>query len=111
MNKPTRTEAIKRFLLASTHKDLAEMYNHDMEVQVNVAQDGGDRVAKEFKGVKGCARRTLIHMSTTERWPSLRKNYHVKVSSEALKVSAVTIGKTRAEQALRNIKRLEKVIK
>ena len=47
---PTRTEAIKRFLLAKSRKDLSILYNHNMECQVNVAQDGGERVDSEFQG-------------------------------------------------------------
>src|SRR6185436_11699898 len=47
-----RTEAIKAFLEAKTHKDLAAMYNHNMEVQVNVARDGGQRIDGDFKGAK-----------------------------------------------------------
>lgn len=50
MTQPTKTEAVKRFLQASTHADLAELYNHDMEMQCNVAQDGGNRVEGDFKG-------------------------------------------------------------
>jgi hypothetical protein len=50
MEKPTRTGAIKKFLAAKTHLDLAELYSHDMEVQVNVAQDGGDRIENEYQG-------------------------------------------------------------
>lgn len=50
--QPTRTEAVKRFLTAKTHEDLAILYNKSMEVQVNVAQDGGERVTKDFKGRK-----------------------------------------------------------
>lgn len=48
--RPTRTEAIKNFLLAKAHPDLASLYSHDMEVQVNVAEDGGERVDGDFKG-------------------------------------------------------------
>jgi len=48
----TRTQSIKNFLIAATHKDLADLYNHDMEVQVNVAQDGGERIAGDFHGRK-----------------------------------------------------------
>jgi len=47
-----KTQAIKNFLVASTRLDLANLYNHDMEVQVNVAQDGGERVDGEYKGRK-----------------------------------------------------------
>ena len=49
MQNPTRTESIRLFLKHKTHQDLALMYNHDMEVQVNVAQDGGERDG-DFKG-------------------------------------------------------------
>ena len=49
--QPTKTEAIKNFLNASTHPDLAALYHYGLEVQVNVAQDGGDRISTEgFKG-------------------------------------------------------------
>lgn len=41
-----RSEAIKAFLTAKTHADLAGLYNRNMEVQVIVAQDGGQRVAE-----------------------------------------------------------------
>ena len=47
---PTKTEAIKRFLIEKTHADLASLYNHDMEVQVNVAQDNGEHVEGDYKG-------------------------------------------------------------
>jgi len=46
----TRTEAIKAFLTQCTLPDLALMYNHDMECQVNVAQDSGERIEGEYKG-------------------------------------------------------------
>ena len=50
---PTKTEAIKAFLQVSTWPDLAALYSYEMEVQVNVAQDGGDRISSEgFKGRK-----------------------------------------------------------
>lgn len=52
MNRPMRTEAIKLFLEVMTHPDLASMYNYSMECQVNVAQDGGERIEKEFEGTK-----------------------------------------------------------
>jgi hypothetical protein len=47
-----KTDAIKRFLLASTHSDLANLYGYGMECQVNVAQDGGQRIEGEFQGRK-----------------------------------------------------------
>ncbi len=50
MNRPMKTDAIKAFLNAKTYPDLASMYNHDMEVQVTVAQDGGERIDGEYMG-------------------------------------------------------------
>ncbi|MDE1971292.1 MAG: hypothetical protein KGI50_07000, partial [Patescibacteria group bacterium] len=47
-----RTVAIKNFLALRTHPDLAALYNHDMEVQVNVGQCGGQKVDGEYNGVK-----------------------------------------------------------
>ena len=49
---PLKTQAISTLLHLRTHKDLANLYNHDQECQVNVAQDGGDRVEGDFKGRK-----------------------------------------------------------
>jgi hypothetical protein len=46
----TKTEAIRNFLKMKTHPDLAGLYDSSMEVQVNVAQDGGEKDHKEFKG-------------------------------------------------------------
>jgi hypothetical protein len=50
MVTPTRTEAIKAFLTARAHPDLAALYYSGMECQVNVAQDGGQNITGEFKG-------------------------------------------------------------
>ena len=47
-----RTVAIKNFLDSKTHRDLAELYGFEMEIQVNVAQDNGEAVEGEFKGRK-----------------------------------------------------------
>ncbi len=49
---PTRTEAIKALLGATTHHDLAALYSHDMECQVNVAKDAGERIDGEYRGKK-----------------------------------------------------------
>lgn len=48
--RPTKSAAIKAFLMASTHRDLADKYNYEMECQVIVDQDGGERVDGDFKG-------------------------------------------------------------
>ena len=45
-----RSEAIKNLLISRTHADLAALYNPDMEVQVNVGQDGGERIDGTYKG-------------------------------------------------------------
>ncbi len=45
-----KTEAIKIFLSRNSHADLAELYNLNMECQVNVAQDNGERIEGEYKG-------------------------------------------------------------
>lgn len=50
MNRPTKSQAIKRFLDARTHQDLASLYNIDMEVQVLVAQENGTRIDGDYKG-------------------------------------------------------------
>lgn len=50
MAQPTKSEAIKNFLTASTHADLANRYSLEMECQVNVAQDGGKRIDGDFRG-------------------------------------------------------------
>lgn len=46
----TRIEAISAFLKTKAHPDLAGLYNPNMEVQVNVSQDRGERVDGEYKG-------------------------------------------------------------
>lgn len=48
----TRTHAIKAFLAAKTHADLAALYTPAMECQVNVAPDGADRIEGEYQGKK-----------------------------------------------------------
>lgn len=50
--QPTKSEAIQSFLAAKAQPDLAALYSIEMECQVNVAQDGGERIDGEFKGRK-----------------------------------------------------------
>ena len=64
MNK---TEAIKNFLSHRTHKDLADLYSYEMEVQVVVAQDHGERVEGEYRGRKWLGFTDGIHT-----WKSFR---------------------------------------
>ena len=49
-NRVTKTQAIKTFLVNSTHPDLAALYHHDQEVQVNVAAGNGTRIEGEYLG-------------------------------------------------------------
>src|SRR4051812_9987856 len=45
-----KTGAVQHFLKLYTHADLAALYEPSMELQVSVAQDGGDKVVEEFQG-------------------------------------------------------------
>lgn len=46
-----KTHAVKSFLNLKTHSDLASLYNEAMEVQVNVAREGGKQIdAGDLKG-------------------------------------------------------------
>jgi len=74
---PTRTEAIKRFLTAKTHEDLAALYNYGMECQVNVGQDGGERVGSEFEG-----RRWHGWTDGLTTWKSFRIPYKASTNPE-----------------------------
>jgi hypothetical protein len=47
-----KTDAIGNFLADCANPELASLYSPDMECQVNVAQDGGDRIEGDFKGKK-----------------------------------------------------------
>lgn len=64
---PLKTVAIQRFLKAKTHADLANLYNEDMEVQVNVAQDGGTRTDGDYEG-----KRWLAWTDGIQIWKSFR---------------------------------------
>lgn len=66
---PTKSEAIKRFLTDFTKSDLAALYAYDMEVQVNVAQDGGQPI----QGKAGFTGRLWRGYSDGEQtWKSFR---------------------------------------
>lgn len=65
---PTKTEAIKNFLIARTHSDLANMYNYNMEVQVNVRKGSGERASSEsFRG-----RTSHSYTDGVQKWYSFR---------------------------------------
>ena len=63
----TRTKAIKNFLVANTWGDLSGLYNEDMEVQVNVAKDNGEKETGEYKG-----REFVVWTDGLEKWKSFR---------------------------------------
>lgn len=63
----TKTEAVKHFLTEKTHPDLADLYNSSMELQVSVAQDGGEKVQQEFKG-----RQYAAYTDGRTSWKSFR---------------------------------------
>jgi hypothetical protein len=75
--KVTRTQAIKNLLMVKTHADLASKYSYDMECQVNVAQDGGERVDGEFKG-----RRWQAWTDGFQQWKSFRIPYNANTEPE-----------------------------
>lgn len=73
----TKTQAIKAFLNSNTHPDLADLYNHDMEVQINVAQDGGERVTSTYRG-----RQWHGWSDGLTTWKSFRIPYNAKTIPE-----------------------------
>jgi len=80
MGKPMRTEAIKNLLNALAHKDLADLYNHDMEVQVNVTSEGEDveRIQRDFHGRNYNAYRD----ATGQEWKPFRIPWNAKKDPE-----------------------------
>lgn len=46
----TKTEAIRQFLLSTGNHHLTSLYNPNMEVQVNVAKDDGERISEVYMG-------------------------------------------------------------
>jgi hypothetical protein len=75
-----QTEAIKKFLVAKTHQDLADLYTEEMEVQVNAAQDGGTRVTKEYQGRQWHG--WCSDQDPTQIWKSFRIPYKAKTNPE-----------------------------
>ena len=62
-----RSQAIKLFLQQNTWPDLAELYTDEMEVQVNVAQDGGKRVDRFYQG-----KSSLSYTDGVQTWSPFR---------------------------------------
>lgn len=77
MGQPTKTEAIKNFLSKMTHPDLAGLYHAGMEVQVNVAQEGGTRVQEEYMGKKWHG-----YTNGLETWKPIRIPYKANSDPE-----------------------------
>ena len=71
------TQAVKAMLLASTHADLAALYNHDFECQVNVASDGGHKISGEYQG-----RQWNGWSDGITTWKSFRVPYKAKSEPE-----------------------------
>ena len=76
---PTKSEAIKRFLTDFTKSDLAALYDYGMEVQVNVAQDGGQPI----QGKAGFTGRLWRGYSDGEQtWKSFRIPWNAATEPE-----------------------------
>lgn len=67
----TKSEAIKSFLIKCTHNDLSNLYNLNMECQVNVAQDNGEQIEGEYNG-----RKWLGFTDHIQTWKSFRIPYN-----------------------------------
>ncbi len=74
---PTKIEAISRFLKAYTHGDLASLYTPQMECQVNVAQDNGERIDGEYMG-----RKWIGWTDSVTTWKSFRIPYKAMTEPE-----------------------------
>lgn len=74
---PTRTETIKRYLQLYARPELAELYNHDMECQVNVEQGEGQPVEGEFKGKAWKA-----WTDGVQQWKPIRIPYNASTKAE-----------------------------
>lgn len=73
MTQPTRTQEIGAFLKAYSHPDLANLYNHDMEVQIIVAKDSGERIEGDFKG-----RMWHAYTDGIQTWKPIRIPFNAK---------------------------------
>lgn len=73
----SKTESIRLFLKHKARDDLASLYHDGMEVQVNVAQDGGDRVDGEYRG-----RQFTAWTDGNQFWKSFRIPWHASTEPE-----------------------------
>ena len=67
---PTRLDAIGSFLREKAQFDLAALFSHEMEIQVNVGQDGGVQKDGEYQGHK-----YKYYEKDGERWKAIRIPY------------------------------------
>ena len=74
-----KTEAIKAFLTDKTEPDLAALYNHDMEVQINVSQKGGTQISQE-SGYQGRTWRGFTDGEIT--WKPFRIPWNARTTPE-----------------------------
>ena len=72
-----KTEAIKTFLTKYAPPDLASRYHAGMEVQVNVAQENGEKVTDTYRGKKWVA--WTDHLTT---WKAFRIPYQANTEPE-----------------------------
>lgn len=79
MSQPTQTEAISAFLKVKAHPELAALYTHDMEVQVNVAKENGElvRMTNELRG-----REWNAYTDGVNTWKPIRIPYKAKTEPE-----------------------------
>lgn len=75
--QPTKSQAIKNFLDASTHKDLADLYHLGMECQITVDQGHGERIDGDYKGKQYQA--YTDHVTT---WKPIRIPYNAASDPE-----------------------------
>lgn len=78
---PTKSEAISNFLADFTYKDLADLYHYGMEVQVNVAQDGGKR-RQNKDGFTGRMWSEYYDENTDKSWKSFRIPWNAATKPE-----------------------------
>jgi len=95
----TKTEAVKKFLQLHGTSPYATRYSAEMELQVNVAQDDGDRIKGEFKGKRWMG---WTNPETGEIWKVFRvpwnanaePNYQDTKMKFSLEAHAESIGMT-----------------
>ncbi len=76
-NRPSRTVAIATFLNKMAPADLAQLYSHDMECQVNVAQGAGKSIKGEYRGKEYQA-----YTDGSQTWKTIRIPYHAGTNAE-----------------------------